>query len=470
MKYKLNVPYVEKDEAKGYGAKWDFREKYWYCEVVTPELRRWYVPEYTELEHTQVIAPEPVRVLASNSIEDAYKTVSEVSEMILVSFNSFDRFQNILVKGEVTNYDGPNRGHYYFSIKDERCLLPCFMWSSDARLGMNFKLEKGQQVAICGDLEYYKATGKSQLHVKRVMNIGDGEANLAFLKLKQQLKEEGLFDPEHKKPIPKHPKKVGIVTSKDGQAIRDICKVSGRRNPYVQLILYHVNVQGRNAVSTVVEGIKVLDTMGLDTIIIGRGGGSDEELKAYNEEAIARAVFEAQTPIISAVGHEGHVTLIDYTADERAATPSEAAEKAIPDIMTDIRRLQYIKREMAVNVENRLEQRRLLLEAKMATLEKYSPEQRLKERKDQLALVKNQLKQTMQNVFEGKKHRYEVLLARLNGLSPTAKLINGFGYISHREKPLHSIEEVQPGEHLQITIHDGELDAQIMSMKKKTIG
>lgn len=467
MRYKLNVPFAEKDKAKVLGAKWDFREKYWYCEDEVPVgLRKWYISDGESMEATDRAIESPEQ--SGQGVND-YKTVSEVNEMIETRFNSIASFQTILVKGEVTNYSGTNGGNYYFAIKDDKCLLQCFMWAGEARTGLDFQLEKGQQVAICGSLEYYKATGKSQLHARKILNIGEGEANLAFIQLKERLKAEGLFDPEHKKAIPKHPKKVGIITSKDGQAIKDICKVSRRRNPYVQLVLYHVNVQGKNAVSTVVDGIRVLDDKGLDTIIIGRGGGSDEELKAYNEEAIARAVYNARTPIISAVGHEGHFTLIDYTADERAATPSEAAEKAVPDIMADIKRLELIKKDMTVNIESRLEQRRLLLKTKIAILEKYSPERRLIERKDRLLVLSNQMKQNMQNVFADKKHRYEVLIAKLNGLSPTAKLVKGFGYISAGEKPVTSVDEVMPGDKLHITIHDGEIDAQILSLKKKMI-
>ena len=472
--YRLNVPYVEKDQAKALGAKWNFSEKYWYYDGELPDgLRRWY-RDNDETSITESLKASKGENGSSHTAadgavnageeDDLYKTVSEVNEMIYNNFEATTEFQMIMVKGEVTNYSGHRGRNYYFAIKDKSALLPCFMWEDTANAVLKFELEQGQQVAIIGRLDYYMAGGKCQLMVRQIANIGDGAANLAYLKLKAKLEAEGLFDPEHKKAIPKYPENVGIITSKDGQAIKDICKVAGKRNPYVQLILYHVNVQGKNAVSTIVEGIKYMDALGLDTLIVGRGGGSDEELMSYNDELIARAVFEAKTPIISAVGHEGHWTLIDYVSDKRVATPSEAAEEAVPDVMVDILRVERLKKSIEVNMYNQLKQKRLLLSAKVAVLEKNSPERRLKEKTDRLSLLTEHLHENIRRAFELRTHRYELLVAGLHGLSPTAKLVNGFGYISHDKKPVKSVEEIDEGDMLKIKIHDGEILSEVKKL------
>lgn len=454
--YRLNVPYREKDEAKALGAKWNYTEKFWYCEgELTDGLRRWYDdPEQKNENYPEISNMTEIQTSLAND-DDLYKTVSQVNQMIYDQFDDTVSFQMIMVKGEVTNYSGHKGRNYYFAIKDDMSLLPCFMWEDTASSVLKFKLEQGQQVAIIGKLDYYKAGGRSQLIVRQIINIGDGAANLAYLKLKAKLEAEGLFDEAHKKPIPKYPEKVGIITSKDGQAIKDICKVASKRNPYVQLILYHVNVQGKNAVTTIIEGIRYMDAQGVDTIIVGRGGGSDEELMAYNDEMIARTVYEAVTPVISAVGHEGHWTLIDYVSDKRVATPSEAAEEAVPDVMVDVMRVSRLKKSIEVNMYNQLEQRKLLLRAGMALLEKNSPESKLKERVDRLSVLSERLNDNMTKALDFRKHRFELLVAGLHGLSPTAKLVNGFGYISKAGKPVTSVKEVRENDLIKIDIHDG---------------
>lgn len=487
MSFKLNVPFIEKDAAKREGARWNATGKYWFYpgDVLPDALRRWYIPEVEEMTlstknavctddeviQNQSTGPIGTRFLHIDLQEDSdpFKSVTQVNQMIETTFRRESAFQTVMVKGEVTNYSGPNNGNYYFAIKDEYSLLNCFMWRSDAEVGLDFELEKGQQIAIIGNLEFYTNQGKSQLHARRITNVGDGAAKLALLQLRERLRVEGLFDAEHKKALPKHPSKVGIVTSKDGKAIGDICKVAKSRNPYIQLILYHVSVQGKRSVPTVVEGIKAMDQMGLDVIIVCRGGGSDEELMAYNDEAIARAVYEANTPIVSAVGHEAHWTLIDETADLRTATPSHAAMAVCPDVMTDVNRLLQIRKEMAKNMENCIIQKKLLLEAKRAFLEKNNPERKLKEQQDKLTNLKKQLVQSMQKLYEDRVHRYEMLVTKLHGLSPTAKLVNGFGYIAVGNKPLVSVNQVTLEDELQITIHDGEISAKVSNVRVKEI-
>ena len=474
--FKLNVPFKDKDEAKKFGAKWYSEDKYWYYsgDDLPEGLRRWYPlykpvdgkeGVYLDTETGEIIGDSseitPVNNETVNDPYAKYRTVSEINRMISDIVNATNEFRAILVKGEVTNFDGKKGRHYYFAIKDDSALLPCVMWDSTAAYALKFKLEKGQQVAIAGSLEYYDAQGKAQLIVSTIENIGDGEANLAFIKLKAKLEAEGLFAPERKKSIPKHPKQVGIITSKNGQAIKDICKIAEKRNPYVQLILYHVNVQGVNAVSTIVNGIKTLDGMGLDTIIVGRGGGSDEELNSYNHERIVRAVAEAKTPIVSAVGHQGHWTLIDFVADKRVATPSEAAEETIPDVITDISRIELLKNTIRDRMKAIIENRRLLIKSTLSDIEKNSPQNRLNENKDRLKHFSELMDMNIRSAFQKYNNRFEVLLAELNGLSPTAKLVGGFGYVTKENKPVKNVADVKPGDDINIRMHDGDIAATV---------
>ena len=509
--YRLNVPFRDKDAAKALGARWYAEDKYWFYkgDELPEGLRRWYgegqnlvkiddgssrlvdpetgeiieneLPFADDADHEQR-ALNPI-TFSNNSGYEEYKSVSEINTMVHQIYNSTNEFRIVHVKGEVTNFDGKKGRNYYFAIKDEESLLQCFMWESTAQTALRFKLEKGQQVAIIGSLEFYREQGKTQLVVSHIENIGDGQANLMYLRLKAKLQAEGIFDDAHKKSIPKHPTTVGIITSKDGQAIKDICKVAQKRNPYVQLVLYHVNVQGVNAVATITKGIKVLDEMGLDTIIVGRGGGSDEELLVYNDERIVRLVYEADTPIVSAVGHEGHWTLIDHVADKRCATPSEAAEETIPNIMVDIERLQLISKAIKDNMQSRLEERLLVLKALQAKLEQNGPVHKYKEKSDKLNSLISMMRLNMQSAYESKAekpnillesirqnmmmaydlrcHRLEVLLTKLNGLSPTAKLINGFGYITKDDKAVTDIEMVSPGDSVSVRIHNGRFTAEV---------
>ena len=471
MYYKLNVPYHEKDQAKACGARWNARERTWFYEGELPEgLKRWYREADGPAPSGEVPPAETAEEASASGSAAAggdsgglytYMTVSQVNEMIRNRFQMTREFQNILVTGEVTDFDGHRGSHYYFALKDKTALLPCVMWEETARRALKFELKAGQQVVAAGSLEYYRSRGKSQLVVRRIENAGAGAANLAYLQLKARLEAEGLFDPAFKKPIPKHPEAIGIVTSKDGQAIRDICKVARKRNPYIRLVLYHVNVQGKEAVRTIVEGIAALDRMGLSTIIVGRGGGSDEELMAYNDEQVARAVFAARTPIVSAVGHEGHTPLVDFVADKRAATPTEAAEETVPDIMTDISRVRQLRANIGSHMRSQLERRRLLLAAETTALGRYSPVRQLQERRERLEQLRTLLRQNVERAVENRRHRFDVLLAGLNGLSPTAKLVKGFGYISLGDKPVTSVRDVHEGDDLRIRIHDGQIAARV---------
>jgi len=398
-----------------------------------------------------------------------YKSVTDVNDMIGRAFSHTPEFQTIFVKGEVTNYSGPSGGNYYFALKDSDSKIDCIMWGSDATTGLQFNLEAGQQVAIIGKFDFYGKQGTCRLHAKQILEIGDGAEAAALEELRKKLEAEGIFDEAHKKPIPKHPTKVGIVTSRSGQAIRDIVATTKLRKSNVQLYLYHVTVQGQNAISSVLEGIEAMDALGLDTIIVGRGGGSDEELKFYNDERIVRLVYNAVTPIISAVGHEGHVPLIDLVADMRASTPTQAAEIAIPDMSVDIRRMETAVSSMHRNMKVQLQTKKMLLENQLTKLEKNNPERKLKEQKEKLKVLTERMDINIHKVVELRNNRYKLLVANLHGLSPTAKLINGFGYITGNEQTLTSVKNVKVGDPMHIVVHDGEVDATITGIKEVKI-
>ena len=494
---RLNVPYKEKDEAKQFGARWNAEGKFWYFpgDVLPEGLQKWStpgeLPEGQKKGNTPDTLPAggPVPVRSGEALEEApgwladYLSVSELNNTIKRCFDNTRQFQNIMVWGEVTNYKGPSGGHHYFAIKDDAAILPCILWGSDAAARRDFTLKAGMKVAIVGYLNYYPPKGESRLIVRQIKDAGQGAAALALLRLHARLEAEGLFDESFKKPIPKHPAVIGIVTSKDGQAIKDICKVASVRNPYVQLLLFHVNVQGQYAVETILQGIQILDGMGLDTIIVGRGGGSDEELMSYNDERVVRAIFMAKTPIISAVGHEGNWSLSDYVADMRVPTPTAAAQAALPDVMTDLEYIRQMQAMICHHMHNHLQRRQLMLDASRNKLKGFDPQTQierrterlqhlvatmqtgfaavLEDRKRTLDRLEQELRRKIESAYEQRRHRCEVLITRLHGLSPTAKLVKGFGYITLNEKPVTSVEEVQEGDPLLIRIHDGQIRSRV---------
>ena len=392
---------------------------------------------------------------------------------------------SMYVTGEISNCKYHSMGHIYFSLKDETGSMPAVMFKGSRPRGLQFQLQDGQAVVMKCSIGMYEKTSAVQLYATEIILAEDkeGKLNAEFLKLKEKLYNEGLFEFDIKKPIPKYAKSVGIVTAPTGAAIQDIINVAKRRNPYVQLVLYPAKVQGEGAAETIVKGIKTLDKMGLDTIIIGRGGGSIEDLWAFNEEIVARAIFEAKTPIISGTGHEIDNTIADYVADLRAPTPSAAAELAIADVMTTIRQLKTLRSRLDNDISNRINIAGTRLQVLRAKLDKKNPERILIEKQQRLVdyrdtmtslimrrletatqkaeTLKSNLNLTAKNKYRDTVHRFEIDVARLHALSPTAKLINGFGYISKDKEPIKSAKDAVVGDTLSITISDGTISANV---------
>lgn len=346
--------------------------------------------------------------------------------------------------------------------------MPCVMFKGKRERGLRFKMETGQQIRVSGSVEVYERDGRYQLYANSIVLAADEKGKLfeEYEKLKNKLYEEGLFDFEVKKPIPEHPKKVGIVTASTGAAIQDIINVSRRRNPYVQLYLYPAKVQGEGAAASIVKGIEKLDTMGLDTIIIGRGGGSIEDLWAFNEEILARAIYAAKTPIISGTGHEIDNTIADYVADLRAPTPSAAAELAIDNVMETLSRVRRARAELDNSFMLKYRETVHRLDNLKNGLDKLSPEKLLNDNQMRLAMISDRLVRVMQDKLTSVKNRFMIDLERLNGLSPTAKLINGFGYISEGDKPVTGVNDVKQGDDITVTVHDGRIEAKVVETYK----
>ena len=373
--------------------------------------------------------------------------------------------KSLTIKGEVSNCKYHSLGHIYFSLKDETGTIPAVMFKGNIAKGLSFKMEDGQKVLVTGSIGVYERDGKYQLYASAVKLEGVGDLHAEFERLKYKLNEEGLFDPDLKKPIPKFPKKVGIVTAKTGAAIQDILNIARRRNPYVELFLYSAKVQGEGAADTIVQGIKKLDAMGMDTIIVGRGGGSIEDLWAFNEEKVVRAIYDAKTPIISGVGHEIDITLSDYAADLRAPTPSAACELALPDVMTTVNQIKGYKGSLDNLMRSKLSMYKLKLEKQQEMLLRLNPKTKLDNQNQYLSELYDRLKKTMEDKFNRYKHRYELLSVRLNGLSPTAKLIGGFGYIEKKGRPVSDVSKIKENDEIDITINNGRISTVVKKVE-----
>ena len=398
-------------------------------------------------------------------------TVGQVNGYIKNLISSDYLLGDIYVKGEVSNCKYHSSGHIYFSLKDETGSIMAVMFKSYAYSGLDFKLENGQQVVCHGSVNIYERDGRYQLYVKEIKLDGIGNLYERYEQLKQKLYEQGLFEFDIKKPIPAYPKRVGIVTAQTGAAIQDIRNIAKRRNPYVQLILYPAKVQGDGAAEDIAHGIEVLDNMGVDTIIIGRGGGSIEDLWAFNEEVVAWAIYHATTPIISGTGHEIDNTIADYAADLRAPTPSAAAELAVYDYwktqeQVDVRRSQlqgYLRRKMEVS--------RLRIEKYETKLKYLHPEHKLQEDRQRLADTEEKLHMLLHRKVEQYRHRFAVYMEQMKGLSPLQKLNQGYAYIEDVDKKaVRSIEQVRCGDHLSAYVTDGSIQMIVESVKEERHG
>lgn len=388
-------------------------------------------------------------------------SVSSVNQYIKNMFINEYALSVVFVKGEISNCKYHSSGHIYFTIKDEASQLTCVMFRGD-RGGLDFKMENGQEVIVGGSVSVYERDGKYQLYAKKIVLAGDGVLAERYEQLKKKLESAGYFDPDRKLPVPRYVKTVGIVTAQTGAAVQDMINIARRRNPYVQLILYPAKVQGDGAAETIAKGIRTLDEAQVDVIIAGRGGGSMEDLWAFNEEIVADAVFACRTPVISAVGHETDYTIIDFVADLRAPTPSAAAELAVYDVRQTLEELYDYKDRIARSI---LRQTETLYE-KLAYLEdklkKYHPEQQIREKRQQLMNLEDKLTTLVTQICKDRKYQFALLAGRLDSTSPLKKLASGYVYVADQDQNMvDSVHKVAQGDQISMTFVDGVVAAEV---------
>ena len=394
-------------------------------------------------------------------------SVKQVNAYIKNMFTQDFMLNRIYIKGEVSNCKYHTSGHIYFSLKDESGSIACIMFAGQ-RSGLAFKMQDGQQVIVLGSVTTYERDGKYQLYAKEIILDGAGLLYEKFEVLKRELGEMGMFAPEYKQPIPKFAKKIGIVTAPTGAAIRDIMNISARRNPYVQLILYPALVQGDGAAASVVKGIEMLDTHGVDVMIVGRGGGSIEDLWAFNEEPVARAIFNCRTPIISAVGHETDTTIADYVADMRAPTPSAAAELAVFEYQALENYLEELHLKLKKALYQKLQIERMKLERYRIKMNYLHPKMKLREKQQRSVEIEQKLRNIMEKKLNLAKQRLAIQIERMKGASPLAKLNQGFSYVSSENgNVVKSIEQVQLEDKLTIYMTDGIVKAKVEDTMKE---
>ena len=399
-------------------------------------------------------------------MKNAY-SVGQVNRYVKNMFTQDFFLQKIYVKGEVSNCKYHTSGHIYFSLKDETGTMSCVMFAGHRR-GLAFSMKDGDKVIVGGSVDVYERDGRYQLYAKEITLEGAGTLYERYLALKQELEEMGMFAGEYKQPIPKFIRRLGVVTAPTGAAVQDIRNISYRRNPYLQIILYPALVQGAGAAESIVKGIRMLDGLNVDVIIVGRGGGSIEDLWAFNEEIVARAIFECRTPVISAVGHETDFTIADFVADLRAPTPSAAAELAVNDYRSVVESVSAYRQRMYRAMSTHLDFYRSRL-ANFSTKFGYlSPEYRLREQRQRLADTESSLQNAMEGKLKENRHRLSLYVERFTGLSPLRKLNQGFSYVADQEKrTLTSVKQVKNGDTIYISVTDGTIEAKVNSIKKE---
>lgn len=373
----------------------------------------------------------------------------------------------VSVKGEVSNCKYHPSGHIYFTLKDSASALNCIMFAGDRR-GLGFRLTEGQQVIAKGSVSVFERDGRYQLYVKEVTLDGAGALYEKYEQLKRELAEEGMFAPEYKQQIPKYIHTLGVVTADTGAAVRDIIQIASRRNPFVQIILYPALVQGASAAPSIVNGIRALERQGVDVMIVGRGGGSIEDLWAFNERMVAQAVFDCSVPIISAVGHETDTTIIDYVADLRAPTPSAAAELAVTQV-SDIENEILDRQDRLYQRMGRVLQHKRQQADQMEMRLKYLiPASRIREKRTYSIQLEDRLQNRLQAILRERRHNLALYIERMKAVSPLEKLNSGFSYVEDTDgKNIRSVTQVEAGERLRIRVSDGVIDTRVEQIQKE---
>ena len=417
-------------------------------------------------------------------------SVIEITRYIKSKLEGDFVLRNVRISGEVSDCKEDKKGHIYFTIKDDAAVMNCAMWSSKRSTGLDFKLEKGQHIVVTGNIGVYERWGDYRLYADKIEKEGVGRLFEELEKLKLKLRAEGLFDESHKKPIPRYPKKIGIITSRTGAVIEDIKRTAREANPYVQLILYPAVVQGADAAATLIRGIKRFEEEGVDTIIIGRGGGSTEDLWCFNDEKLARTVYSCRIPVISAVGHQTDRTLVDEVSDLSVATPTAAAMNAVPSLALAFNELDGFKDSISNKLQLRIDRMKSSIDKFEYAIRRQSPQMKLKEVRRQIEnysqnynrlLIlkldnydkavtkgKQQLDRLMRASYETFNKRFISIAAEIEGKSPMKRLMGGYSYVENEAgENIRSVKSVKQGEKLNLVLADGSVKARVEEINKK---
>lgn len=395
-------------------------------------------------------------------------SVSQLNEYIRGKLDVDPLLNQIAVRGEISNYKMYPSGHHYFSLKDESSVLKCVMFKGNA-MRLRFRPENGMKVIAMGKVSVFPRDGAYQLYCSALAMDGVGDLYAAFEALKKKLAAEGLFDPAHKQPLPRFPGTIGIITSSAGAAVHDMLRILNKRYPLAQVRLLPVRVQGAEAPGEIAAAIGYANHYQLaDLLIVGRGGGSIEDLWAFNDERVAYAIYESRIPIISAVGHEPDVTISDYVADLRAATPSNAAELAVPDMDALLQNLDAMSGSMAAALARQLKSARQRLDMLANRPSMQKPTGYLEQKGKALELLKNRLVSAQTQQLARERHRYVASVSKLDAMSPLKVLTRGYAFAQTEDGTvLKSVEQVEPGQHIAVSLSDGRLSATVM--KKENV-
>ncbi len=393
-----------------------------------------------------------------------YKTITEVNTYIKSLIDSNSNLQSVYIKGEISNFKNHSRGHLYFTLKDEGSRLNAVMFYGNA-IKLSFTPEDGMNVLIRGRISSYIAQGSYQVYVEEMDLDGVGNLYIEFEKLKEKLYKEGLFNESHKKQIVKYPKRIGVVTAPTGAAVRDIMSTIKRRYPICEVILFPSLVQGSDAAKDIVRNIEIADTYNLDTLIVGRGGGSIEDLWAFNEEIVARAIYNCNTPVISAVGHEPDFTISDFVSDLRAPTPTGAAEMAVPTIHEINTLINQMKIRMEKNIKNLVNKKYIELRSITKSHILKNPLIMYQEKEQKLDTLIDLLNRNIKVVVDNKKHKFEIINNTLKLVNPLNILDNGYSISKCNNEVLKSTKNISVGSTIHTKLYDGEFISIVKEIK-----
>ena len=390
--------------------------------------------------------------------------VSEVNEYIKKVFLDDPILNSVKVRGEISNFKIHSSGHVYLTLKDNKSKIRCMIYRSD--YNKDLELDNGSKIVADGYISNYVSDGSYQLYMKNVSLEGVGNLYLDFLKLKEKLDKEGLFSNYYKKPIPRFPKSIGVVTSETGAVIRDIINVISRRYPKVAIKLYPALVQGKDSVSSLIAGINFFNLeYPVDTIIIGRGGGSLEELWSFNDEDLARAIFASSIPVISAVGHETDFTICDFVSDERAPTPSAAAEIATPNLADLLREQDLMAKRMTNSINNRIILEKHRLRSSMDRFSQYADRYMLGDRYIALDMILDKIDSSFTKYIQKKREEMNLYGAKMSGLNPFSVFDRGYSIAEKEGRIVSTIRDIDQGDKLKINLKDGKLDCQVVDIE-----